>query len=241
MSSETRQCVDVDSIPWELVPSTDGRVSMGVLRRFESGRVRSAVVRVGPGFCSSGPLRSTVDTRILYVLDGHLEVEDVSYGRGAMVGIRPSVAARLGSRYGATLVALVRPGPGACPGIPAPEDGPVVVEASDVPVVESIVGGKPTGIKRRVLWEDTDAGGDIRLLSVPPGFVGAGEGFHPCGEEIMCLDGSITADEPNIMTSGWYLYNPARLVHGSSERSERGAVLLEWHDGPWDLVRVGSK
>jgi hypothetical protein len=73
------------------------------------------------------------------------------------------------------------------------------------------------------------------MLVVPGGFEGKGPNWHPCNEEIFCLEGDIGPDDRRIMTPGHYLHNPARCVHGYHEHSRNGAVVLEWHDALWSI------
>ncbi|MBH0122668.1 hypothetical protein I0Q12_25525 [Rhodococcus sp. CX] len=199
------------------------------------------MVRLAPGFVTTLRVAAEGLPTIGYVLDGKLDVRGTECGRGTMVALRPGAgdsveAITVGSREGATVVVIRRPDRGSCPGLADHGETVLVATPEDMPMVESVVAGKKTGITRRVMWVDSTRGGDIRELTVPPGFVGAGRGHHPCGEEILCLDGAITADERHELTRGWYLYNPAEYVHGGHEFSVRGARLLEWHDGAWDLV-----
>jgi hypothetical protein len=65
---------------------------------------------------------------------------------------------------------------------------------------------------------------------------GWGPNFHPIHEEIYCIAGEIGPDDDNIMTADYYLHNPAWGVHGYHEHSTKGATIIEWHSGPWELV-----
>ena len=94
------------------------------------------------------------------------------------------------------------------------------------------------GFERRVLWIDPETGADTRLLRVPAGFRGAGANWHPVQEEIFCLEGDIQPDDTRPMRPGSYLWNPARSIHGFDEVTHGGCIVLEWHDGLWDLVRA---
>ncbi|MDC3729291.1 MULTISPECIES: cupin domain-containing protein [unclassified Rhodococcus (in: high G+C Gram-positive bacteria)] len=231
-----RVCYDTSGSGWEPLPDNDG--SWTVLRRSPDGAVLSALVHLAPGFERTHRMRAGELPTIGYVLDGSILLRGTQCDRGTMVALRPrgDEELTLTSSGGATMVLIRRPDHGACPGLDDHRETVLVATPEDMPVVESIVAGKKTGITRRVMWVDSTLGGDIRELTVPPGFVGAGRGHHPCGEEILCLDGAITADELHEMKQGWYLYNPAEYVHGGHEFSEHGARLLEWHDGAWDLV-----
>jgi len=237
--AESRVCYDIDGSRWGPLPGGGG--SWSVLRRSADRKALSAMVRLDSGFLTTIQIHAEDLPTIGYVLEGVLEFGGKRCGRGAMVALRPGAgdgvdSIAVGSRDGATVVVIRRPDRGGCPGLVDHSETVLVATPEDMPVVESVVAGKKTGITRRVMWVDSTGGGDIRELAVPPGFVGAGRGHHPCGEEILCLDGAITADEEHELTRGWYLYNPAQYVHGGHEFSERGAVLLEWHDAAWDLV-----
>jgi len=234
--SGTRVCYDTNLSRWDDLIGGGG--SWTVLRRSPDGSVLSALVRLAPGSTRTHRMRAGELPLIGYVLDGTITIRGAQRGRGTMVALRPRGDEELTvtSEAGATVVLIRRPDHGACPGLADHGETVLVATPEDMPVVESVVAGKKTGITRRVMWVDSALGGDIRELTVPPGFVGAGRGHHPCGEEILCLDGAIVADELHEMKQGWYLYNPAEYVHGGHEFSEHGATLLEWHDGAWDLV-----
>ncbi|WP_241387736.1 cupin domain-containing protein [Rhodococcus sp. CH91] len=233
---DTRVCYDANEAERAPLPGGDG--SWTVLRRSSDGAVLSAIVHLAPGFTRSLRMRAGELPTIGYILGGTIGVRETECRRGTMVALRPRDDEELTvtSDDGATVVLIRRPDDGACPGLADRGETVLVATPEDMPVVESVVAGKKTGITRRVMWVDSTLGGDIRELTVPPGFVGAGRGHHPCGEEILCLGGAITADERHEMKEGWYLYNPAGYVHGGHEFSERGTTLLEWHDGAWDLI-----
>ena len=102
-----------------------------------------------------------------------------------------------------------------------------------------VIDGQPLhGFERRVLWIDPDTGADTRMLRIPAGFRGSGANWHPVNEEIFCLEGDIQPDATRPMRAGSFLWNPARSIHGFEEVTHGGCVLLEWHDGAWDLIRA---
>jgi quercetin dioxygenase-like cupin family protein len=119
---------------------------------------------------------------------------------------------------------------------------PATVILPDVWAVEPftpVIDGVPLhGFERRVLWIDPANGADTRLLRVPAGFRGGGASWHPVEEEIFCLEGDIHPDPTRPMRAGSYLWNPARSIHGFDEATRGGCILLEWHDGLWDLIRA---
>ena len=103
------------------------------------------------------------------------------------------------------------------------------------PIVPIIDGTPVVDFQRRVLWQDPISGCDTRLLKVPAGFEGRGPNWHPVNEEIFCIEGDIGPDDTKLLKPGWYLHNPAYGIHGYHEHSKNGAVVLEWHDGPWSI------
>jgi hypothetical protein len=106
------------------------------------------------------------------------------------------------------------------------------------PIVPVIDGRRLAGFERRVLWLDDRTGADTRLLRIPADFSGPGPAWHPVNEEIFCLAGEIQPARDVTMSPGSFLWNPARVIHGYHEYTAQGCVLLEWHDGSWDLVRA---
>lgn len=117
-------------------------------------------------------------------------------------------------------------------------DAQVISDVYDIDPIVPVIHGQPlTGFERRVLWFDPETGADTRLLRIPADFSGPGASWHPVNEEIFCLEGEIAPALGKLMTPGSFLWNPARCVHGDYEYTEKGCVLLEWHDGPWDIIR----
>lgn len=234
--------VQTDAVPWEAL-RLDGLpagLEVRPLRRLGDGSVRSAIVKVPAGWSSDGWVRPQVAQQGL-VLQGSLAIGEARLGpehyfnhpAGGRIGpIRAEVETEVLWIFdGAQAFVPADPGPLA--------DGTIEsLDTAAVAWIESVIEGRPTGIKRKVLWLDPVTGADTRLLIVPPGFEGRGPNWHPINEEIYCLEGDIGPDDVRVMGPGTYLHNPAFGVHGYHEHSRGGARVLEWHDGQWILTFV---
>lgn len=211
------------------------------LRKLSDGTVRSGLLCLAQGWTSGAPLRARTALQLL-IRRGRIVVGDRTLQANAFVvvpagGVVPVLAATEECELlmiqddGQKVEALSEP---------ATRDGEAVI-IEDVfaiePVVPVIAGRRLDGFERRVLWLDPVTGADTRLLRIPPGFSGSGPNWHPVNEEIFCLDGEIEPAAGRTMKPGWFLWNPVRSVHGYHETTQPGCVLLEWHDGQWDLVK----
>ncbi|MDX2222682.1 MAG: hypothetical protein SFV21_08040 [Rhodospirillaceae bacterium] len=209
------------------------------LRRFEDGGgVRSAIITLPAGW-SSGGAAACSTTQQLYVLQGEVALGgEVLNERAFAVRAGGTAFAALASPSGAEVLMIFD----APPAFTAADSGAVATvlhrDVLEVPAPVPVVNGVAvTGLRRRTLWVDPASGADTRHLTVGA-FEGKGPNWHPVHEEIFCLDGKIGPDDRRILTAGWFLHNPAFGVHGYHEHSAAGAVLLEWHDGPWQLNYV---
>ncbi|MBM3514376.1 MAG: hypothetical protein FJX59_11775 [Alphaproteobacteria bacterium] len=207
-----------------------------VLRRLDGGAVRSAIVRLPPGWSSGGIVCSS--TYQGFVLSGRLSISNETASERAFFARkagRPFAA--LATDAGADVLMVFDSDPSFTPASSA--DVATVFHSDiliDVEGFTPVVNGTPVaGFARRTLWEDPDTGADMRHLTISA-FEGKGPNWHPVHEEIFCLSGTIGPDDRRILRAGWYLHNPAFGVHGYHEHSHKGATLLEWHDGPWKLT-----
>ena len=235
-------CFDTETVDWE--PFTPGvgppGVRARVLRRFDDGGVRSAVLDIPPEWDSGGFYVGRSDHQG-FVISGDFYVgRNVLNPRAFFYNPAGSPFAPIGSRGGARLIMIygkrphydrVTPGP-----IKVSQDAFILADAMAVePITPEIKGTKLTGFERRVLFKDHRTGADTRLLKVPGGFEGRGPNWHPVHEEIYCLEGDIGPDDKRLLKPGWFLHNPKFGIHGYHEHSHGGATILEWHDGEWSV------
>lgn len=230
---DTSVCLQQQELPvtptmvW---PGTD--LPIRIMRETADGRWRSCItmLRKGKNFTTDMLDRPAVQ---MFVLEGEIQVngETVSANGFAVLGRSCLVEISKTS----TLI-LILASPHAQP--PGDASGAHCIRdcfgiEPFVPVIE----GKPlAGFERRVLWLDELTGADTRLLKIPGGFSGVGPNWHPVNEEIFCIEGDIQPDDTRPMGPGSFLFNPAKSIHGFHEKTDGGCILLEWHDGPWDLI-----
>jgi hypothetical protein len=217
-------------------------VGLRPLRRLADGSLRSGIVTLPEGWSSGAPLSAATHQQFA-VLSGRLQFGEATLGANAFAvvpagGAMPAMAALEDT----TMILIQNEGQSYQPLNGEHHQRPAPVILPDAYAVEPftpVIDGVPLhGFERRVLWIDPATGADTRLLRIPAGFSGAGANWHPVQEEIFCLAGDIQPDATRPMRAGSYLWNPARSIHGFDERTQGGCVLLEWHDGQWDLVRV---
>jgi hypothetical protein len=221
-------------------------VGLRALRRLDDGSLRSGIVDLPAGWTSAVPLVPAAIQQFA-LLSGRVRFGEVELGPDAftvvpagailpvMVAVEDSVLVLIQDAHQA--YRPVDP-EGSEPAQSAPRP---VIHASmfDIAPFTPVIDGQPLhGFERRVLWLDPATGADTRLLRVPGGFRSAGPSWHPVQEEIFCLSGDIQPDATRPMRAGTYLWNPAHSIHGFEEYTEGGCTLLEWHDGPWDLIRA---
>jgi hypothetical protein len=234
---DTSTCADsalLEVLPFE-PPGLPAGGTMRVLRRRDDGVLRSLVVELPAGW-STPAVACSADVQ-LYVLDGDLVIGDDRLAADSFA-FHPAGSDWGAVAAGAGVRAIMIFG-GEARFVPATGSrSERAIGNLHAPSVDWIIGtieGKPSGIKRKVLWEDPATGADTRLLVVPAGFEGRGPNYHPCHEEIFCLEGDIGPDDVRLMRPGFYLHNPAYAVHGFHEHSIGGAVVLEWHDARWSF------
>ena len=236
LAYDISQCVHRDDLAPEVVaPWQACDVPALVLRRLATGGLRSLIAMPPAGWSGESGREDGALTQV-FVISGRLRVGETVLGpKGFAVlpGDRPVPLAALED---CDMLVIV--------------DAPVAAGTSPEPVLHAdalaiepfvpVVAGKLLeGFERRVLWLDERTGADTRLLKVPGGFGGVGgANWHPVEEEIFCVEGDIQPDDSRPMRAGSFLWNPARSIHGFNERTKGGCVLLEWHDGPWDLIRA---
>jgi hypothetical protein len=216
-------------------------VSLRPLRRLPDGSLRSGIVILPRGWRSDDAASPTAHQQFA-ILSGRLQFGETVLGANAFTvvpadGVMPAMTALEET----AMILIQDEGQSYAPLKNTADYRPCVI-LPDVYAVEPftpVIDGEPLhGFERRVLWVDPATGADTRLLRIPAGFSGAGPNWHPVQEEIFCLNGDIQPDASRPMRAGSYLWNPARSIHGFDERTRGGCILLEWHDGQWDLVRV---
>ncbi|WP_374408087.1 cupin domain-containing protein [Pelagerythrobacter sp.] len=231
LAIDTSICLHQADLPDEVITLCKGVRAKGkLLNNAADGSLRSAIL----DFAGEEQLEwpSCSGTLQLFVLKGVLIVDGNIIGENGFAVLPGAIAHRIVALSGASVVAIRDVLPeGDCP------EAVYIPDCFAVdPFVPTINGRLLEGFERRVLWLDPRTGADTRLLKVPGGFAGGGPNWHPVNEEIFCVSGDIQPDDTRPMRTGSYLLNPARSIHGFDERTEGGCVLLEWHDGPWDLI-----
>jgi hypothetical protein len=218
-----------------------GGVEMQVLRRLDNGSIRSAVLTIPPGWSSGGAHIGAVAEQgfllhgSLMMGDIKLEAEDYYFHpAGSPIG-------QVLSEHGAKLI-VIHDGPQSFrPAIPDDKvsaDAIPRLSVSDVEPVNSVVDGQTLTVRRRILWRDAKSGADTRHLTIPVGTEGLGAEWHPVNEEIFFLTDDAPTGQDGV-GPGWFLFNPAYGVHGGARQTTKSTrTLLEWHDGPWELIRV---
>lgn len=214
-------------------------VALRPLRKHEDGSLRSGLIDLPAGWaCGAHRLSSCLQ---FLLRSGRIRIGDQVIGENAFVvvprgGVLPALAAEEGSQ-----ILLISDANQAWVATDGGNDAKVVPDVFGIEPIVPVIHGRPlVGFERRVLWLDPETGADTRLLRIPADFSGPGASWHPVNEEIFCLEGEIAPARDRLMTPGSFLWNPARCVHGYYEYTEKGCVLLEWHDGPWDIIRYDA-
>lgn len=234
LDCDTSSCLHRSDIASEThVIWSDSPLEVQVLRQQDNGRLRSALTHLPQGW-STDAVRPDNALVQIFILNGSLDVAGERLTNNGFALLAGDGKTRLEAIEPCDAIII----------IDEPESNtaahtePLIINdcfALDpfVPVIE----GKPLqGFERRVLWLNEETGADTRLLKVPAGFTGGGPNWHPVNEEIFCISGDIQPDDTRPMRSGSYLFNPARSIHGFNEKTTDGCILLEWHDGPWDIA-----
>lgn len=217
-------------------------VQLKPLRKFRAEALRSGLLRLPAAWTSGVPLRTHTTVQFM-VRQGRIELGSRTLAANAFVivpagGVMPVISALEPSE----LLIIIDEGQAFVATPITTDDGRgdaiVIDDIYALPPIIPVIDGRPlVGFERRILWIDKATGADTRLLRIPAGFRGPGPNWHPVNEEIFCLDGEIAPAEDRSMKPGSFLWNPARCVHGYHEVTHSGCTLLEWHDGPWDLVK----
>ena len=233
-------CIHSDAIPREEFVIWGARpVNVRALRRFPDTSVRSAIVSVPSGWSSEVSLMPAANQQIA-ILSGRVHFGETTLGPDSFVVV-PAGAHMpvLSAEEDTDFILIQDEGQAYSPAGAGCSEAIVIPDMWAIDPFTPVIDGVPLhGFERRVLWIDPQTGADTRLLRVPAGFRGGGASWHPVEEEIFCLEGDIQPDETRPMRAGSYLWNPARSIHGFNEVTHGGCVLLEWHDGLWDLHRA---
>ncbi len=235
--------LDSAALPWQpYAPSGyPAGLTMRVLRRLDSGLLRSAVLDLPAGWSSGGPLAGSAREQS-YVLSGALRIGATLFEPGSFY-VRPAGRpfGPISTDTGARLVVILDGEQAFDAAADQADPDPNAIDhlvAEEIEPFEPVIDGRTIGVKRRVLWDDPVSGADTRHLTMPAGLSGLGAEWHPVNEEIFCLTrepGPVYEEELQV---GWYLFNPAFAVHGGKRRERPCATtLLEWHDGKWELNR----
>jgi hypothetical protein len=229
---DTSICVHLDDIEkqdFELFGSVP--VPIKPLRAYPDGAIRSGYLTLPAGWRGGGDVvPATVQ---LFLRSGRLTANGQPLSNPAFLCVPAGKSAPLlGASSDCEVIVIVDQ--------PSCAIDAEVVLVPDVLAIEpftpNIPGWKMGGFERRVLWLDPVTGADTRLLRVPGGFCGGGPNWHPVEEEIFCLEGDIAPDETRPMRAGSFLWNQKGSIHGFNEHTVGGCMLLEWHDGPWNLI-----
>jgi quercetin dioxygenase-like cupin family protein len=237
-------CLDSAAIAAEQVAIWGSQpVGLQPLRRLADGELRSGIVTLPAGWRCEAAIVPTAHQQFA-VLSGRLCYGGYELQAGSFVVVPAgSVMPPLAALEEVCLILIQNEGQDYRDAREADSNaGQESVVLANVWAIEPftpVIDGVPLhGFERRVLWIDPVNGADTRLLRVPAGFRGAGPSWHPVEEEIYCLEGDIQPDPSRPMRAGSYLWNPARSIHGFDEGTQGGCILLEWHDGLWDLLRA---
>jgi hypothetical protein len=231
-------CVHRDDLPVEQVALWDGVVAAKVLRRLDDGTVRSAIVTLAAGYRTKTPLKMAAVQQII-VMAGSLRVGGDSLGAGGLLVVPRGASQPVLEVVEDAEIILIQDAGQDFTAVDVAEGAMVTPQISAIEPFTPVINGKLLeGFERRVLWKDPETGADTRMLKVPAGFRGAGANWHPVQEEIYCVSGDIQPDATRPMRAGSFLWNPANSVHGFDEVTHGGCVLLEWHDGEWDIHRA---
>lgn len=236
-------CVHSDDIAREEAAIWGTRpVGLRPLRRLPDGTLRSGIVTLPKGWTADACVPAA--NQQMAILSGRVAFGETTLTGGAFTVVRAgAVMPAMTAEEETVLILIQDEGQSYTPADGAAADAaPEAIVVPDVTAIEPftpvIDGVRLHGFERRVLWIDPDTQADTRLLRIPAGFRGAGANWHPVQEEIFCLEGDIQPDDTRPMRAGSYLWNPARSIHGFDEVTHGGCVLLEWHDGLWDLTRA---
>ncbi|MBT0670195.1 hypothetical protein HT136_17650 [Novosphingobium profundi] len=236
LACDISTCVHRDELAVENLAPWDGAACPGkALRRLADGALRSAILLLERGWTAPSARADGALVQV-FVLAGRLRVDQTVLGENGFAVLPGDRPLELEALADSEIIVIVDSAD-----VEGPSPEPVILAdcLGIAPFVPVIAGKRLEGFERRVLWQDARSGADTRLLKVPAGFGGVGgANWHPVEEEIFCIAGDIQPDDTRPMRAGSFLWNPAYSIHGFDERTRGGCVLLEWHDGLWDLVRA---
>jgi hypothetical protein len=231
-------CVHRDDLAVEDLPLWGQNVHGKVLRRLEDGSLRSAILTLEAGFRTDTPLKLLAVQQMI-VMAGSLRVGDDVLGAGGLIVVPRGAGQPVLEAMEDCEIILIQDAGQSFEAVDVAEGAIVTPHISAIEPFTPVINGKLLeGFERRVLWKDPESGADTRMLKVPAGFRGAGANWHPVQEEIYCVSGDIQPDASRPMRAGSFLWNPANSVHGFEEVTHGGCVLIEWHDGEWDIHRA---
>lgn len=232
-------CVHRDDLAVETLAIWGGAaVEAKVLRRLEDGSLRSAIVMLAAGFQTETPLKLAAVQQMI-IMAGYLRVGDDVLGAGGLIVVPRGAAMPVIAAVEDCEIILIQDEGQEFIAVDQGEGAIITPHISAIAPFTPVINGKLLeGFERRVLWKDPESGADTRMLKVPAGFRGAGANWHPVQEEIYCVSGDIQPDATRPMRAGSFLWNPANSVHGFEEVTHGGCVLIEWHDGEWDIHRA---
>ncbi|MEQ8246315.1 MAG: DUF4437 domain-containing protein [Alphaproteobacteria bacterium] len=209
-----------------------------LLRRLEDGTVRSALVEMPAGWSSDALVGTAAQQG--YVIQGTVHDGTTALAAGTFFFHPAGHPFRWRAAQGTRLILILNAPQTYAPAAAAqPQPGAIVaLDPATVAVTPSLIDGKPTGVVRRVLWQDPVSGADTRHLTIPKGVSGLGAEWHPCNEEIFCLTRDTVAGDAHPFRAGSFLFNPAYGVHGGNRTvNSAETTMLEWHDGLWAINR----
>lgn len=231
---DTSMCVHVDDIDGEAwVQWGDEACDFRPLRKLDDGSVRSAHVTLAGGW--TGKVSAASNLTQIFIRSGTLSFGDRALSENGFItlGSKAFVNAKAETPVELLVIFDHECSPDAGPADNVTITGNLYDLEPIIPVIDGVT---LHGFEIRYPFVNPETGADTMFIVAPPGFRGGGPNFHPVHEEIFCLDGDIQPDETRPMRAGSYLWNPKQSVHGFDEVSHGGSVLLEWHDGPWDLT-----
>lgn len=232
-------CVHRDDLAEESLPIWDSApLRVKPLRRLADGSLRSAIVTLEAGFATQTPLRVSAVQQMI-IMGGSLRFGEDVLGSGSFIVVPRGASMPVIEAVEACELILIQDAGQQFVAVAEASGAIVTPHISAIEPFTPVIDGKRLeGFERRVLWKDAESGADTRMLKVPANFRGGGANWHPVEEEIYCVSGDIQPDASRPMRAGSFLWNPANSVHGFDEVTHGGCVLLEWHDGEWDLHRA---
>lgn len=231
-------CVHRDDLAVEKISLWDGKVDAKILRRLDDASLRSAIILLESGFKTHSPLQMQAVQQMI-IMSGSIRVGDEILDAGGLLIVPRGASQPVIEVLQACEIILIQDEGQSFKPVDEAQGAIITPHISAIePFTPTINGKLLEGFERRVLWKDAETGADTRMLKVPAGFRGAGANWHPVQEEIYCVSGDIQPDATRPMRAGSFLWNPANSVHGFDEVTHGGCVLLEWHDGEWDIHRA---